>query len=356
MNKARAIELLVDAANKGFAEAQNSLGVCYIKGDGVPENASEAVKWFEKAAIQDNELAINNLALCLRSGNGIAANKEKAVEWFEKTSTKGNILAKSELAEMYAEGEGVLVNYQKAESLLKEILASGDQEHYDHALFNLALLYTTKLNDNYSAFPLWQEAAQRGNVTAQYNLGLCYSKGWGTAKDDGQAKYWWEKAAKQGDMNAQYNVGLCYYEGNGTVKDIDQALYWWRLAAAQGHENAQHNINIATREHNTYDSGSSYQSSSQSTKSGGCYVATAVYGSYDCPQVWTLRRFRDNKLAATWYGRLFIQIYYAISPTLVKWFGNTRWFKHMCRGKLDSLVAKLQSEGVESTPYSDKQF
>src|SRR5699024_12626084 len=23
--------------------------------------------------------------------------------------------------------------------------------------------------------------------------------------------------------------------------------------------------------------------------SGGCYVATAVYGSYDCPEVWTLR-------------------------------------------------------------------
>ena len=26
------------------------------------------------------------------------------------------------------------------------------------------------------------------------------------------------------------------------------------------------------------------------SNSGGCYVATAVYGSYDCPEVWTLRR------------------------------------------------------------------
>ncbi|NLX93020.1 MAG: hypothetical protein GXZ02_03995, partial [Clostridiales bacterium] len=39
---------------------------------------------------------------------------------------------------------------------------------------------------------------------------------------------------------------------------------------------------------------------------GGCYVATAVYGSYDCPQVWTLRRYRDYTLAETWYGRAFI--------------------------------------------------
>ena len=64
-------------------------------------------------------------------------------------------------------------------------------------------------------------------------------------------------------------------------------------------------------------------------KTGGCYVATAVYRSYDCPQVWTLRRFRDNTLAATWYGRAFIRAYYAVSPTLVRWFGKTRWFQKL---------------------------
>ena len=88
----------------------------------------------------------------------------------------------------------------------------------------------------------------------------------------------------------------------------------------------------------------------------GCYVATAVYGSYDCPQVWTLRRFRDNTLASTWYGRAFIRTYYAISPTLVKWFGHTVWFKNMWRGKLDKMVDALQKQGVESTPYQDKKW
>lgn len=87
---------------------------------------------------------------------------------------------------------------------------------------------------------------------------------------------------------------------------------------------------------------------------GGCYVATAVYGSYDCPQVWTLRRFRDNTLAATWYGRTFIRVYYAISPTLVKWFGNTAWFRNFWKGKLDKMVANLNANGVEDTPYNDR--
>ncbi len=100
-----------------------------------------------------------------------------------------------------------------------------------------------------------------------------------------------------------------------------------------------------------------YVPSPAATKSsGGCYVATAVYGSYDCPQVWTLRRFRDFTLAKTWYGRAFIRTYYAVSPTLVKWFGNTGWFKGLWQGKLDRMVARLQARGVESTPYEDKNW
>ena len=94
-------------------------------------------------------------------------------------------------------------------------------------------------------------------------------------------------------------------------------------------------------------------SKSSKKVNGGCYVATCVYGSYDCPQVWTLRRFRDNDLAKTWYGRLFIKIYYAISPIIVKLFGKTNWFKKFCKGNLDKMIMKLQSEGYESTPYQD---
>lgn len=89
---------------------------------------------------------------------------------------------------------------------------------------------------------------------------------------------------------------------------------------------------------------------------GGCYVATAVYGSYNCPQVWTLRRYRDDMLAQHWYGRAFIRSYYAVSPTLVKWFGNTNWFKRMWRGKLDRMVSRLRNQGVSDKPYEDKKW
>ena len=66
---------------------------------------------------------------------------------------------------------------------------------------------------------------------------------------------------------------------------------------------------------------------SYEVKKQGCYIATCVYGSYDCPEVWTLRRFRDDTLSKTCLGRLFIRVYYAISPTIIKWFGHTKWFQ-----------------------------
>ena len=78
--------------------------------------------------------------------------------------------------------------------------------------------------------------------------------------------------------------------------------------------------------------------------SKGCYVATCVYGSYDCPEVWTLRRFRDYTLDITWYGRLFIKCYYAISPTIVKCFGDTKWFKAFWKSRLDKNGFQSQQQ------------
>ena len=86
----------------------------------------------------------------------------------------------------------------------------------------------------------------------------------------------------------------------------------------------------------------------------GCYIATCVYGSYDCPEVWTLRRFRDYKLASSWLGRSFIHTYYVISPTIVRWFGKTKWFNHFWKGKLDRMANHLQKKGYQDTPYYDR--
>lgn len=86
----------------------------------------------------------------------------------------------------------------------------------------------------------------------------------------------------------------------------------------------------------------------------GCYIATCVYGTYDCAEVWTLRRFRDYVLDATWYGRIFIKSYYAISPIVVKLFGKKVWFQTIWKNILDVMVVKLKEKGIKDTQYNDK--
>jgi len=91
-------------------------------------------------------------------------------------------------------------------------------------------------------------------------------------------------------------------------------------------------------------------------KNESCYIATCVYGSYDCPEVWTLRRFRDETLGGSFLGRLFIRSYYATAPKAVKWFGNSAWFHRFSRTKLDRLVTSLRERGVADTPYEDRDW
>ncbi|MBP3390225.1 MAG: DUF2726 domain-containing protein [Clostridia bacterium] len=105
---------------------------------------------------------------------------------------------------------------------------------------------------------------------------------------------------------------------------------------------------------NITQSSTSVSTPNSTVNKNGCYVASCVYGSYDCPQVWVLRRFRDNTLATNCFGKAFIKIYYALSPTLVKFFGRYNWFVNPCKVVLDRVVLRLQNRGLENTPYNDK--
>ncbi len=87
-----------------------------------------------------------------------------------------------------------------------------------------------------------------------------------------------------------------------------------------------------------------------------CYIATAVYGSYNCPEVWTLRRFRDETLYRHVIGRIFIRAYYSISPHIVKYFGKTRTFNKIFKKPLDVLVNRLQESHVKSDYYVDAGY
>jgi S1-C subfamily serine protease len=93
--------------------------------------------------------------------------------------------------------------------------------------------------DEAEAAKWYRKAAEHNLANAQYNLGVCYSKGQGVAANEVEAVKWYRKAAEQNDAQAQYNLGICYAKGQGVRKDYVEAYKWMLLAAGQGDEDAK---------------------------------------------------------------------------------------------------------------------
>jgi hypothetical protein len=95
---------------------------------------------------------------------------------------------------------------------------------------------------------------------------------------------------------------------------------------------------------------SSDQSSDSNSDSGsdassdgsGCYIATMVYGSYEAPEVWVLRRFRDNVLSRSRGGRWFIQWYYSWSPQFVAKYSKYTWVHRAAKLVLQPFIWLLK--------------
>lgn len=77
---------------------------------------------------------------------------------------------------------------------------------------------------------------------------------------------------------------------------------------------------------------------------GWCYIATAVYGSYDAPETMILRKYRDEHLLTNLFGRLFVKSYYFLSPPIARYLKNAKKVNHVVKLILNVIVKKLSSK------------
>ena len=68
-----------------------------------------------------------------------------------------------------------------------------------------------------------------------------YANGQGVPQDHSEAAKWYRLAADHGDASAQFNLGVMYANGQGVPQDHVLAHMWFNLSAAQGDEDAVEN-------------------------------------------------------------------------------------------------------------------
>ncbi|MCL2798807.1 MAG: sel1 repeat family protein [Endomicrobia bacterium] len=193
-------------AEQGNVAAQYNLGTCYYTGRlGVKQDYQEALKWYKKAAEQNDAEAQNAIVAAQRQVGTMyymTQDYQEALKWYKKAAEQNDAESQFALSGMYYMGLGVKQDYQESIRWTKS-------------------------------------AAEHGSANAQRNLGYMYYAGEGVKQDHQEAFKWWKKSAEQGNAKAQYDLGLMYYDGEGVKQDRQEAIKWMNKAAEQGYGEAR---------------------------------------------------------------------------------------------------------------------
>lgn len=236
-----------EAAQRGSADAQYIIGLCYENGWGVTKSEELAVKWYQKAAEQGVVDAQFTMGILYHDGLcGLPASPSEAVKWYKKAAEQGMPEAQYTLACCYHDGDGTT----KSESTAIEWMTQAAELGFAEAQYTLARCYHNGdgvIQNTHEAVKWYKKAAVQGVLIAQYVLGELYYFGDGVSQNSYEAVKWFHMAAEQGDADAQYNLGVCYENGDGVQQDLNEAKKWYLKAAEQGNKDAQEALSIIAK-------------------------------------------------------------------------------------------------------------
>jgi localization factor PodJL len=126
--KAKAVQMLKEAASRGLVMAEYRLAKLYERGEGVPRDMAASRAWTEKAAIGGNRLAMHDLAVFYAEGDAGPQSYAAAVEWFRTASDLGLVDSQYNLAVLYEQGLGLSQDKGEAAYWFEVAGRAGDQD------------------------------------------------------------------------------------------------------------------------------------------------------------------------------------------------------------------------------------
>lgn len=223
IDKAKAEKYLRMAADKGDSTAMCNLGVLLSD----PE-------WFDRAADLGSMRGMKNLASAYATGMGVPMDKQAAADLYGRAADLGDVDSMVVLATMMRNGDGIPADKQAAAELYRRAADLGDPD----AQYDLAIMLDSGdgiAQDRDEAERLFRSSAEQGDIDACLCYGgICYEKG-----DFAGAEKWFMDAALKGDVKAEYNLGLLYMDGNLGESDPAKAEEWFESAASEGFAFAQ---------------------------------------------------------------------------------------------------------------------
>lgn len=229
------------AAATGNAKAQFAAG--FIASGWYPEttNYEEAISLWKKSAAQGNQDAIYHLGLAYEQGKLIPQNFSEAARWYREgvksgsipfQKALGNLLIKSDDSAVVTDGLGYL----------RQAAHKGDAD----ANYSLCFWYkknSNKFRDVSKALPFCEVAAKQGDARAMFDIGTIYALGNGIPKNPERAALFFQNAAELGNTSAILALGMLYEQGNGVGKDMNKAIELYKDAARRGHPLAKAKLN-----------------------------------------------------------------------------------------------------------------
>ncbi len=100
----------------------------YAEGQGVPQDNAEAVKWYRRAAEQNDAMAQHNLGHAYRTGKGVPQDTAEAVKWLRTAAEQGHDGAQCDLGVIYGKGRGVPQDYVLAHMWFRLAAAQGNEK------------------------------------------------------------------------------------------------------------------------------------------------------------------------------------------------------------------------------------